>query len=188
MDLLRTLKPEWWFAAHLHVKFEALVRHEAGAEQIEQGAGGQGGEVKVANPDEIVIEDDEDEAGEAVVKAPSAEKTTEKEVEEPATRVAINPDEIMLDDEEEEVVKPPPPPPAPAASSSATSQQGPGRQTKFLALDKCLPRRQFLEVSLSAHPSSQLLLFFNRLTVLHLNHAHSTLTFSFRRVATATLL
>lgn len=140
---------------------------------------------KVANPDEIVIEDDEDEVGEADVKAPPPEK----EVEEPATRAAINPDEIMLDDEEEEVVKPPPPPPVPAASSSAsTSQQGPGRQTKFLALDKCLPRRQFLEVSLRAHPWSQRFLSLNRLTVLRLTHVYSALTFSFRRVATATLL
>lgn len=160
------------------------MRHESGPEQIEQGTGGMGvEEVKVGNPDEIVI--DEDEVGEAEVKAPSSEKATETKVEQATTRSTINPDEILLDDEEEEVVKPPPPPPAPAAS---TSQQGPGRQTKFLALDKCLPRRQFLEVSLSAHPSSYLLLFFDRLTVLRPDHAHSTLTFSFRRVATATLL
>ena len=42
----------------------------------------------------------------------------------------INPDEILLDDELNDVAAPPP------------AQLA----TKFLALDKCLPRRRFLEV------------------------------------------
>ncbi len=109
MGLLHTLKPAWWFAAHMHVKFTATVEHPP--EPI----------LYVDNPDEITIEDDE--------VMPSA----------PPTR--NNPDEIMLDDEETDVVAPPPAPP----------QQPPNRETKFVALDKCLPKRKFLEVRTMMH-------------------------------------
>jgi len=109
MGLLKTLKPEWWFSAHLHTRFEALVVHGDQSPPVVQSSEGQ-------NPDEIVIEDD-DFDGEPTVAS-----------------VIRNPDEITLDDEEDDVVAPPPPPP-------------PRAETKFLALDKCLPRRQFLEVS-----------------------------------------
>ena len=99
MDLLKTLQPDWWFSAHMHVKFEARVAHESSAAE---------------GPEQIV------EAVEA-----NAGKGKEK----------ANPDEIMLDDEEEDVVAPP-------APSTTTT----GRATNFLALDKCLPKRDFLEV------------------------------------------
>ncbi|PPQ81075.1 hypothetical protein CVT25_014538, partial [Psilocybe cyanescens] len=123
MGLLRTLKPEWWFAAHLHARYEATVVHEAGPGlQAAQAA-----PAPVTNPDEIRIEDeDEDENVDAQAGDPGAPP--------PPVRAAENrnPDEILMEDEEEEVEMPPPPPP-------------PASETKFLALDKCLPRRQFLE-------------------------------------------
>ncbi|THH29607.1 hypothetical protein EUX98_g4588 [Antrodiella citrinella] len=124
MGLLRTLKPEWWFSAHLHCRFEATVLHPD-TEVVHEGAE----TVVERNPDEIVIEDEgvEDEIPAAASAAQYVPGGT------PAPAVVANPDEIVLDDEEEEVAKPPPPPPKPL-------------ETKFLALDKCLPRRQFLEV------------------------------------------
>ncbi|KII89542.1 hypothetical protein PLICRDRAFT_175716 [Plicaturopsis crispa FD-325 SS-3] len=104
MGLIHTLRPEWWFAAHLHVRFEATYNGGSPAD-AQEGAVQEG---QGENPDEIRIDDDDDEGAKDA-----------------------NPDEIVMSDEEEDVSKPAPEPP---------------RTTKFLALDKCLPRRQFLEV------------------------------------------
>jgi lariat debranching enzyme len=105
MGLLRTLRPQWWFSAHLHVRYEATVPHVQ--------AQSTGPPPKIDNPDEIVIDDEEEEFDEPKEKG--------------------NPDEIVLDEEESEVAPPPPAnPPAP--------------ETHFLALDKCLPKRKFVEV------------------------------------------
>jgi lariat debranching enzyme len=122
MGLLKTLQPQWWFSAHLHVRFEATVVHEGNplvAQPISETTDSQ-------NPDEIMIEDD-DFAHETCRKEPVPSGPL-------APTVSRNQDEITLDDEEEEVISPPPLPP-------------PRMETKFLALDKCLPRRNFLEVS-----------------------------------------
>jgi lariat debranching enzyme len=119
MGLLKTLRPQWWFSAHLHVRFEAEVVHEGGGPPTAPTP------VVAANPDEIAIDED-DEA----LDQPQAGATSQKET------ASANPDEITLDEEEDEVAPPPPPPPPPPPSS----------KTRFLALDKCLPKRQFLEV------------------------------------------
>ncbi|KAK1236408.1 lariat debranching enzyme [Marasmius sp. AFHP31] len=110
MGLLRTLKPEWWFSAHLHCRFDATVVH-----QNDQGSASTAG----TNPDEIAIEDDFDDS------------TNDVSNKQPHS--TSNPDEIALDDEEEEVV------PVPTA-------RAPPSVTRFIALDKCLPKRDFLEV------------------------------------------
>jgi lariat debranching enzyme len=132
MGLLRNLKPEWWFAAHLHTRFEAEVLHEP----VPELESSEAKERKVQNPDEIVIDDTEID-----VDLMTAESSTAPTTNTPAPVSELpkqNPDEITLDDEEDVVEAPPPP--APTKSQSRSSV------TRFLALDKCLPRRQFLEV------------------------------------------
>ncbi|RXW19075.1 hypothetical protein EST38_g6773 [Candolleomyces aberdarensis] len=114
MGLLQNLKPQWWFAAHLHARYEATYVHPS-TDPSHQGQAPPSQPVQ--NPDEILIEDDEE---------PTAS-------EPPPTDPSNNPDEILLDDEEVEVEALPPATVAPAL-------------TQFLALDKCLPKRQFLEV------------------------------------------
>ncbi|THU88901.1 DBR1-domain-containing protein [Dendrothele bispora CBS 962.96] len=129
MGLLRTLKPEWWFSAHLHVRFEATVVHgdpEGNADTQPTSAAPP----KVANPDEIAIDDDEFDGDTA--SAPTV-TSSDAQTASSSTKAADNPDEIKLDDEEEDVA------PQPEA-------QPPPSITRFLALDKCLPRRKFLEV------------------------------------------
>ena len=37
MMLLKRLKPKWWFAGHLHVRFEAEVKHARDAEETQRG-------------------------------------------------------------------------------------------------------------------------------------------------------
>jgi len=121
MGLLNTLKPDWWFAAHLHARYEATVVH--GDQQIPPAEPPQS-----QNPDEITIEDDDLEDTPSMKSAQHAISTPNAPPCAPR-----NPNEILLDDEEEDVDAPPPP-------------LLPPLMTRFLALDKCLPNREYLEV------------------------------------------
>eukprot|EP00899_Mesostigma_viride_P019616 jgi/Mesvir1/27656/Mv07380-RA.2 len=81
--LLQTLQPSYWFSAHLHTKFAALVVHDASVDHSNGHAGAGGGGKNNSN----------------------------------------------------------------SAATGALTQKSPGRSsTRFLALDKCLPHRDFLQV------------------------------------------
>ncbi|KAG0697591.1 lariat debranching enzyme, C-terminal domain-containing protein [Suillus ampliporus] len=122
MGLLQTLKPKWWFSAHLHVRFQAIVQHEnAGTRSTSPSTTSL-----PRNPDEIAIADDDFDAAEP-------QNLPTEVLHMQAT--PQNPDEITLDEEEDEVVQPPPVAHRPQPSV-----------TNFLALDKCLPKREFMEV------------------------------------------
>jgi lariat debranching enzyme len=151
--LLQTLKPAWWFSAHLHVRYEARVVHVAGPppnETVEKSTVPSG-----LNPDEIAIDDDEDtelaeppveEDKMVITDAPNANPVPDGTNNAP--RPKVNPDEIVLDDEDLEVEPPAVPPPPAAVVHTVPSGGTSGQETRFLSLDKCLPRREFLEVSL----------------------------------------
>ncbi|TFK18839.1 DBR1-domain-containing protein [Coprinopsis marcescibilis] len=127
IGLLQAIQPKWWFSAHLHVRFEATYAHAApvtAGNQLPSGILPSA----VHNPDEIAIDEEDDEAGPSTSSAPAPE--------------IINPEEILLDDEEDFEPVPKPVIPLPSV------------ETKFLALDKCLPRREFLEVIEIDTPSS----------------------------------
>ncbi|KAF3915107.1 hypothetical protein ABW20_dc0100526 [Dactylellina cionopaga] len=132
MSMLRKLRPKYWFAAHMHIKFPALVDH--------------GEPLKAMTPEEI--ETDWTEVTEIVE--------------------AKNEDEIDLDMDDEEQSKEPTPTKGeePASTQLTTSKSlipsllypsapTTNPRTRFLALDKLLPRRDFLQI-LSIPSSSPL--------------------------------
>ncbi|KAK6540442.1 hypothetical protein TWF694_009237 [Orbilia ellipsospora] len=119
MGVLRKVKPRYWFAAHMHVKFAALVDHEEGPR----------------------------------TEAP-IDPTDWTDVPE-MIEATKNEDEIDLDMEDVDVSetseKQPAKPAETTSKSSGFYEQYPSapttnKRTHFLALDKLLPRRDFLQI------------------------------------------
>ncbi|KAK6331666.1 hypothetical protein TWF718_002212 [Orbilia javanica] len=126
MGILRKLKPSYWFAAHMHVKFPAVVDH--GEVPTPTAEGGEGDwtqledMVQAKNEDEIDLDMD----GDGTPTKDDGQKQKDPVLEAPLDSTAS----------------------ASTPPSSALYPSSPTANTKthFLALDKLLPRRDFLQI------------------------------------------
>lgn len=146
--LMDRLRPAYWFSAHLHCKFTAVKKYDAPAAQTAPVVTAESNEPNdskdpeepAANPDEIDLDmDDEDEPTPKAASSPS-------ETAPPAKTVVSDDLRAQLP---ASFAKPTPQPrlnpgqPVPSTITNTT--------TRFLALDKCLPGRKFIQLC-SASP------------------------------------
>lgn len=134
-EVLDVVQPKWWFAAHLHVKFLATVKHQSGDSKT------------VADTATIAAQLIPSQVMTKEAKSPS--KATQQPIIEESSNMT-NSDDRAVDD---------PPGDTAATNDDTKKTEFHGLEstcsvepdltdlmTKFLALDKCLPRRQYLSI------------------------------------------
>ena len=130
MEILSSLKPKWWFAAHMHVKFKAIVTHDKNPSR---------------NP--VSKKGSESQDLKAITQIrPSSTVTSETK-----KRKSVDSDDVQEENAEDTAGQEDKP-----TTTQFLSTEGGNdpcsvpdlteQMTKFLSLDKCLPRRHFLTI------------------------------------------
>ncbi|XP_014554652.1 hypothetical protein COCVIDRAFT_39527 [Bipolaris victoriae FI3] len=153
--VLERLRPPHWFSAHMHAKFPAVWEHVDTSNSTEQSNHTEGAPAAVVNASEIDL-DMTDDTGVSAPKndaeidldmdedeAPAAPAVESKEKSKPTTTESeseISQDirSLLPESFSRPKLEPVPTLPFPEEITNKT--------TKFLALDKCLPKRNFLQL------------------------------------------
>lgn len=124
-EALAHLKPRYWFSLHLHTRFTAMVMHQTSRKRTKQEALGK-------NSDELLLDMDDFEHGKLKSEIDQADGEEIKSQD--------NSNTISLDMDADGSC-------AGADKLLATKKRKveQSSMTEFLALDKCLPRKRFLE-------------------------------------------
>ena len=168
--VMRRLRPRWWFSAHLHVKFAGVVKwdEEKGeglqvqVDALREGGGGEARN-RTGNPNEIPIK-----AVQAAEKEIPAPVRNEDEIEldmdddepvpsfAPGTSALAQTNGLQSTTPPEDGITEDVRSQLPASFSKPRKEPEPqplsqpppeihNKTTEFLALDKCLPKRKFLQ-------------------------------------------
>ena len=138
--LIDHLRPPYWFSAHLHCKYSAIIRADARPTRASgkghdshPAAPATNGSTSNANADEIDI--DLDSGDEAEPKRPGQAEEAAQAKEAPT---GVSEDLRARLPDSFKAAKP--------AIQAACPDSIDNTETKFLALDKCLPNRKFLQL------------------------------------------
>jgi lariat debranching enzyme len=167
------LRPPYWFAAHLHCKFSATKVYEETSESqnnpppvhstnVENGNAplGKGPDASMVphNADEIALDMDDEETPVPQTKPVIGSSTNEDEIQLEDDETATAPSSVPLDLRTQLPAAFQRPVHRPAPWNQIQPGQPPpagitNKTVRFLALDKCLPGRKFLQL-LEVQPST----------------------------------